>query len=496
MSKTVQLKILDEVNCKFVNLDLDARKYLVKKFKLIDPTARFRPAYKLGRWDGSVSFFGIGGSTYLSLLPDILKYLEDKNYYVEVEDQRNSIELKFEEIGEDFWGDRAWPEGHVNHGQPIRLRDYQVDIINKFLKNPQCLQSISTGAGKTILTATLAKICEQYGRTLTIVPSKSLVEQTEEDFVNCGLDVGVYYGDRKDTGNTHIISTWQSLNILEKKSKDSVDDTDRIKLIEFISGINTVVVDEAHGIKADVLKNLLTGALAHVPIRWGVTGTIPKEEISFMNLKVSLGEVIHEVKAKDLQERGVLADCHVSIIQTLEWKEFSNYAQELKFLVTDQTRMTYLAKLINDIAQTGNTLVLVDRIESGRFLQNYLEQDLKIPEVVFISGETKSKDRKSEYDEVKIANNKIIIATYGVAAVGINIVRLHNLVILEPGKSFVRVIQSIGRGLRKGHDKEKVEIYDITSTCKFSKKHLTKRKSFYNEAQYPFSIKKVNYTDS
>jgi superfamily II DNA or RNA helicase len=115
------------------------------------------------------------------------------------------------------------------------------------------------------------------------------------------------------------------------------------------------------------------------------------------------------------------------------------------------------------------------------------------PDVVFVSGSTKAKDRKDEYDEIATSTNKIIIATYGVAAVGINIPRIFNLVLLEPGKSFVRVIQSIGRGIRKAEDKDHVQIWDITSTCKFAKRHLTKRKQFYREANYPFTIEKVEW---
>jgi len=241
MSKTAYLKILDEVNCKFVNLDLDVRKALVKKFKYEDPTARYRPSYKLGRWDGSISFFGLGGTTYLSMLPEILEFLEERNYYIEVEDLRTSENLSFPKISEDFWGEKCWPEGHRFAGQPIRLRDDQVEVINKFLENPQCLQEIATGFGKTITTATLAKIVEKYGRSITIVPNKSLVEQTEEDFINCGLDVGVYYGDRKEFGKTHTICTWQSLNILDKKSKN---EEDVLSLAEFLDGVQCVMVDE------------------------------------------------------------------------------------------------------------------------------------------------------------------------------------------------------------------------------------------------------------
>jgi len=479
--------IKDEVNVKIENLDLDARKALVKKFKYEDPTARFRPAYKLGRWDGSISFFGLGGTTYMSMLPQVLEYLEAKNYYIELEDHRRPTALSFPEISEEFWGDQTWPVGHRFAGEKIRLRDDQVEVINKFLENPQCIQEIATGFGKTITTATLAKICEKYGRTITIVPNKSLVEQTEEDFLNCGLDVGVYYGDRKNLDKTHTICTWQSLNILDKGSKEFDGEEQLLRLAELLDGVSCVMVDEVHMAKAEVLKNLLTRNLSNAPIRWGLTGTVPKADHEFQALRASLGEVVHRVKAHELQEKGVLSDCQVTVIQTAEWKEFESYAGELKYLVTDETRMNWISNLINGIAETGNTLVLVDRIESGQLIIN------NIPDSVFVSGSMKTKDRKDEYDEIKTANNKIIVATYGVAAVGINIPRIFNMVLLEPGKSFVRVIQSIGRGIRKADDKDFVQIWDLTASTKYAKRHLTERKKFYKEAKYPFEIQKVKY---
>ena len=482
------------MNIKIEGLDLDTRKYLVKKFKYEDPTARYRPAYKLGRWDGSIPFFGLGGTTYLSMLEEVLIELENKNYQFEFEDKRTSPALEFTEISEDFWGEKCWPAGHRFAGQPIRLRDDQVEVVNNFLKNPQSLQEVATGAGKTIMTATLSKIVEKYGRSIVIVPNKSLVEQTEEDFINVGLDVGVYYGDRKDLGKTHTICTWQSLNILDKKS---LDDSDLLSLAEFLDGVETVIVDEVHMAKAEVLKKLLTHNLSNAPIRWGLTGTVPKADHEFQTIRASLGEVVGRVTAKELQDKGILSQCHVNVIQTAEWKEFNSYAEELKYLVTDSDRMTYISNIICEISKSGNTLVLVDRIESGKFLQVHLSSLFSLlgekPEVAFISGEVKTKDRKSEYDEIKTANDKIIVATYGVAAVGLNIPRIFNLVLLEPGKSFTRVIQSIGRGIRKAEDKDFVQIWDLTAATKYAKKHLTERKKFYRDAKYPFTIEKVKY---
>jgi superfamily II DNA or RNA helicase len=481
-----KLIIRDEVNIKIEGLPVEIRRKLANEFKYEVGYAKYHPAYRLGRWDGMVSLFGLGGNGYLSQLPRILQILENSNVSIEeIEDLRTPVKIQFPKISTDFWGDNCWPPGHRFAGQPIRLREDQVEVVNTFLENPQCIQEIATGFGKTITTATLAKLCEPYGRTITIVPNKSLVEQTEEDFINVGLDVGVYYGDRKDLNKTHTICTWQSLNILDKKSKNHQQDI--LTLAEFLEGVGTVMVDEVHMAKADVLKNLLTQNLHNASIRWGLTGTVPKDPAEFESIFASLGPVVGSVKAHELQESGVLASCHVNVLQLVDLPEFKSYADENKYLVTDEDRMRYMSNLIKTISQTGNTLVLVNRIDSGKFIINELE------DAVFISGEVKTKDRKEEYDEVKTSTNKIIVATYGVAAVGINIPRIFNLVLLEPGKSFVRVIQSIGRGIRKADDKDFVQVWDITSTCKYAKRHLTERKKFYKEAKYPFTLEKIKW---
>ena len=484
----VKLVIRDEVNIKLEGLPLDARKKLANAFKYEIPYARYHPAYKLGRWDGMVSLFGLGGNGYLSQLESIFDIIGKMGISVDdVEDLRTTQKIEFTPVTETYWADKGkvWPKGHPQEGKPILLRDYQIEAINKFLENTQALQEIATGAGKTITTATLSHLAEKYGRTITIVPNKSLVEQTEEDFINVDLDVGVYYGDRKDLNKTHTICTWQSLNILDKKSKNHEHDI--VTLAEFLDGVKTVIVDEVHMAKAEVLKNLLTQNLCNAAIRWGLTGTVPKEKFESESIFASIGPVIGGIKAHELQEKGVLSNCHVNVVQMVDVLEFKGYAEELKYLVTDENRMIYISKLIKKIADTGNTLVLVNRIDSGKFLINEIE------DAVFISGEVKTTARKEEYDEVRTSSNKVIVATYGVAAVGINIPRIFNLVLLEPGKSFVRVIQSIGRGIRKAEDKDFVQIWDITSTCKYAKRHLTERKKFYKEAKYPFTIDKTDW---
>jgi len=440
------------------------------------------PAYKLGRWDGTVRFCDVGGRTFLNLLDDVLPVIIAQGYEIVIDDRRENEEMTFEHVTENFWEGVTWPEGHINAGEPILLRDYQVDVINQFISAPQCLQEIATGAGKTIMTATMSKIVEKYGRSIIIVPNKDLVRQTEEDYSNCGLDVGVYFGDKKDFGKTHTICTWQSLNSLLKKTKKGEDN-----IMDFIEDVCCVIVDETHQAKADVLKDLLTSVFANVPIRWGLTGTIPKSDWESASLRSSIGEVINKLSAKELQDQGVLANCHVNIVQTQETVSYPNYQNEMTFLLEDKKRIEYVAEMIKGISETGNTLVLTNRIKNGEALQELISG------AEFVQGAMKVADRKDAYNEINEGTNTITIATYGVAAVGINIPRIFNLVLLEPGKSFVRVIQSIGRGVRMAKDKDFVQIWDVTSRCKFSKRHLTERKKYYKDASYPFTIDKVTY---
>jgi superfamily II DNA or RNA helicase len=483
--RTAIITIRDEVNIKIEGLELDARRKLVNTFKYDVPGARYLPAVRLGRWDGKVSYFQLGGSTFVNLLPEIIPILESYNYDIELNDLRDySTNFTFERVTEETFSHINWGKGHPMEGQPIKLRDYQVEIINNFLENPQSIQEIATGAGKTIMTAALSQRCEAHGRTIVIVPNKSLVTQTEKDYRGLGLDVGVYFGDRKEWGKTHTICTWQSLNILLKNTKNGSD----ITIHDFIEDVVCIMVDEVHMAKADALKTLLTGVMGRIPIRWGLTGTVPKEPYEFQALKCSLGPVINQLSASELQDRGVLAQCHVNIVQLIDHAEFSNYQSELKFLLEEPDRLDTIAQVVEKVKATGNTLVLVDRVAAGHALVERLGD-----RAVFVSGATKGTKRDEEYAEVAEVDDKIIVATYGVAAVGINIPRIFNLVLVEPGKSFVRVIQSIGRGIRKAEDKDFVQIWDITSTCKFAKRHLTKRKQFYKEANYPFTQEKLEW---
>lgn len=492
MLKSCVLTIKDEVNVKFSGIEPRVRSKLMKAVTLYDPTARYTPAGRLGHWNGEVPFMQVGGATYFHCLDKLLPILEKERYHVDIDDKRPPMSFEFDAIDENFFSYVEFAEGHHMEGQSIVLRPHQVDCVNTFLANRHGLAVAATGAGKTLITAALSKRVEKYGRSIVIVPSQDLVTQTEEDYLMVGLDCGVFYGGRKELNKTHTICTWQSLHSLWKKTKKNDIKMDEQDIHEFLEGVACVIVDEAHTAKGEALKAVLGNVMGGIPLRWGLTGTVPKDDIAAMQLKMNIGNVIIKVTANELQEKGILSSCHVNVLQLASKLQFESYAEELKWLTTDPRRMTYISNLIQAISQSGNTLVLVDRLSAG----HAIVEALGLEKEQFVSGSTAKKKRKDSYDSVKDADNQIIIATYGVAAVGLNIPRIFNLVLIEPGKSFVRTIQSIGRGLRRAKDKDKVQIWDMAGTNKYTARHVRERLKFYQEAEYPFDRLKVTDWES
>lgn len=497
IKKPFKLIIEDEVNIKFEGLDVETRKKCNRSQKYKDHAAQFTAKARYGFWDGTVSFFTVGGRSYLNLLNEILPVLEKQGYETDfsqmmklgmIEDKRKDWPVfEFEPVSEDYIYKNCpnpyWPEGHPAEGEPIMLRDYQAEAINKFLENQSCVEELATSFGKTITCAAMAHCCEKYGRTIVIVPNKDLVLQTEEDYLNIGLDAGAYFGDRKDYGKTHTICTWQSL---ERMYKDNGKDG-KMTLDEFIDGVVCIIIDEAHSISGESLKKLLLGPLSNIPIRWGLTGTVPIKEIEKKNIVITIGQKVHEVTARYLMDRGFLSECHIDVIQLKEQMSYSDWPSEQKFLGSDVNRIKWIAEFAKIISETGNTLILVNNIETGKLLEEL------IPGLDFIYGKIKSKDRKAKYKSVNTENNMIFSANYQVASTGINIPRIFNLINVDIGKSYTRVIQSIGRGVRKSKDKDFINVFDISSNMKSSKKHLKERKNYYDYVQYPYTETKVDY---
>ena len=459
-----RITVKDEVNCLLTNMSMDLKSRLKKHLTFFVPGARHTPKFKLGIWDGRISLFNEGW-TFLNLIDeDLLSIIEDSGFAVEINDERTSQPVQCNHItAEEF--------SHLE-GAPI-LRDYQVTAVNMALDSRSGIFRMATGAGKSYVCAAIAKRMSEHGRVAVIVPSINLVIQTADSFRALGIkDVGEFSGIEKRVADV-TITTWQSL----------------ANYPEILEGVVCVIADECHQVKAQILNELLSTAAKNVPHRYGFTGTLPTDDLSRAKVKSVLGDIIFDKPAWELQQSGILAGCTVNVIQTQEkGRKFPDYQSESSFLVSDIKRLEWIANLIRTISESGNTMVLVRNVETGKKIAKFIGD-----KAVFISGSTKAKERKKEYDSLGKLDGKTLVCTKGIASTGIDVPRIFNLVLIEAGRSFTEVIQSIGRGLRKAEDKDHVEIYDVCADTKHSKRHLTERKKYYTEAKYSFVITRAEY---
>lgn len=501
IKRECKVKLLDEVYVQLVGLSDDHLRHFMDKYSILTDNYFFNPRYKLGVWDGKISFFQITGKTYLYLLEEILPQLSRFGYKVSLEDQRSTnVDLPSKITSQIF--------SHVNHldtGEPITIRDYQVEAVNSLIAAGSGVCLAGTGSGKTLCCAALVAAYSALGiRSLTIVPDGGLIRQTKAEYLNCGLDAGEYSGTSKDVDHQHVVSTWQSLK----------NNPLMVNLFQM------VIVDECHGLRGNVLQSILTKHAATIPYRFGFTGTLPKSATERMAVHVAVGPVRYEMPASTLIEMGVLAKLHIDVVQLeedlqtefqeylaeeeamtirskpptyTEFKDgyFPDYKAEKSYIHRKEERIEWIAQFImaKQSSGKGNVMCLVDSISFGRQLA------AAIPGAVFVNGQDVKtpKARSAVYEMFKDRNDFVMIATVHIAGTGISINRIFNLIFIDIGKSFTRVVQGIGRGLRKGHDKDSVVCTDLCSDLKYGKRHLATRIAYYKESKYPFKKHKVDY---
>jgi superfamily II DNA or RNA helicase len=369
-------------------------------------------------------------------------------------------------------------------GKRIPIVDVTVDHVNhRYYTNG--VSSHNTGAGKSSISAILTHRYGEVGaRVLTIVPNKSLVRQSHATFQIFKLDAGILYGDEKDLDHTHLVTTWQSLN----------------NQPELVKNFDVVLIDECQGVKSAVLTQILNEAGGHIGYRIGLTGSLPKHETDRTAIKAALGSVIYEIPAHELIADGFLSTAHIQVLVTKDKDAFRRelekdtdkkieYSDEMALLRKNSARNNWICDLVSKKAAMpkGNSLVLVGDVKYGKALQKL------IPNSVFLHGTDKQKIREQFYSAFDTQNNLIVIATVQIAGVGLSIDRIFHLFFVDIGKSFVRTIQAVGRGLRVGHDKNHVDVYDITSDMAFAASHTRKRMEYYKEANYPVVKTKVDY---
>lgn len=481
----------DYIHCTvhgLLSADLSA---CVKEFKVFIPSARFQASYKLGRWDGYKQYFTVTGQTYVNLLPRIFEIIDLSKYEIEYVYPDDII--KDPDLGDDvdsnYFSYLNWYDGHYKEGEPIILEEHQVRVINTCLKNHRCIIDAATGSGKTLISAVLAKKVLPFGKTILIVPSKDLAFQSANEFKQWGLDAGIVGCGIRDFGHDVTVCTWQTINSMERSKKEKPLTMEELQQLK--DGVISLIFDECHQCKSYHIQQVCDSTFKNVPIKWGLTGTVPKEKSDYYCLYTSLGGVGAVVEAKELQDKGFLANCNINCVRLEDNTLSPDFTTEIKYLESNDERTTFIAQLLHSIVQSsGNTLVLLSHINYGEKLTEKL---INLgTNAIFLNGEVKSTKRFEEYEKIKTENNKCIVAIDKIASTGLSISRLFNLVFIDYGKAFTKTIQSVGRGLRLAKDKDFVEIYDISSTIKYSKKHFNERIHYYDEKKYPFRILNID----
>jgi superfamily II DNA or RNA helicase len=395
-------------------------------------------------------------------------------------------------------------KNHVQHqnlvkfqselGMPYELRDYQYDAVTHGIENKRAVLLSPTGSGKSFIIYNLLRwYIDNYDeQVLIVVPTTSLVEQMYKDFADYGFDVEtechkIYSGKDKTTDKQIIISTWQSIYKFPK---------------DWYENIGCVFGDEVHLFKAKSLSGIMNKCV-NAEYRFGTTGTLDGTETNKLVLEGLFGPTKRVTMTRDLQEKGTLAKLNISVLllryhnDVCHMLKDATYQEEIDYIVTNEKRNRLITNLTLD--QTGNSLVLFQFVEKhGKPLYDMIKDKAGDRPVYYVSGEVEAADREQIRGIVEKQKNAIIVASLGTFSTGINIRNLHNIIFASPSKSQVKVLQSIGRGLRQSDDGSTTQLYDIADDLhirkhkNFTLRHSAERIKIYTKEQFPYKIYEVN----
>jgi superfamily II DNA or RNA helicase len=372
----------------------------------------------------------------------------------------------------------------------LELRDYQTDVIKKALKFGWGTCILGTGAGKTLTTAALI---ENYYRNcnnkstfkcLVIVPDLSLVTQTFNEFNDCGISYTTTYWTGSNKPDLLANVTVCNIGILQSQFDSS----------EWVKYVDLLIIDECHKIKPD---NKISKIISKIKTRnrYGFTGTLSEDNIEKWFTMGRLGPVLYEKSSAELRDEKFLTNVEVRILNIdhgnvrIPQISDSSYRNELDFIYESSKRNDLLAKLC--VRLSNNTLILVNHIKHGEILHETLSKVCDNKQIYFIRGEIAVDERENIKKIMESENNVVCIAISAIFSTGVNIKNLHNIVFAAGGKSFIRTVQSIGRGLRLHANKTRLIIIDMCDMLHYGEQHNAERIKIYNKEKIPFSIKDI-----
>ena len=479
--------IISKKNEVYVKVDTEPNiaRELSDFFTFEVPGARFMPTYRKRIWDGKIRLYNMmNGEIYFGLIPYIQEFAKRNDIDIEYKGDVNATQSSFTHgVCKGFIAN-VKPK---SNGKSIQLRDYQTDAVVHAIRNNRSLLLSPTASGKSLIIYLLSRWYES-DRILILVPTTSLVEQMYTDFLDYGYLESkmqkIYQGYTKDISSEVTISTWQSLYKMPRK---------------FFEQFGCILGDEVHLFKAKSLTNIMN-KMHMTKYRHGFTGTLDGTQTHRLILEGLFGSVNKVTSTKELMEKKTLAKLKIKCIvlqypdADCKFMKDQNYQDEVDLIVRDERRNKFILNLTTHLK--GNTLVLFQFVEKHGAVLYDMMKDLN-RKVFYVHGGTDTQTREEIREITENEKNAIIVASYGTFSTGINIRNLHNVVFSSPSKSRIRVLQSIGRGLRTTNDKTGATLIDIAddftwkSKQNFTLRHFMERINIYNEEEFDYTIKNL-----
>lgn len=480
-----------------VHADPSVLREIYDHFSFYADNYKFNPKYKGKIWDGQIHLLNyINQYLYSGLKDELKSFCQSRGY----------------EFQTDFPDALALPDGYMESfaewlNMPFPMRDYQLEAIKFSIENRSCLNVSATGSGKSAMIYGLSRWFLHRGKkVLIIVPSISLIHQMVSDFASYSTVNGwdaksncykIFSGvEKMETIHQPIVvSTHQSIHAIPEKHRK-----------QWLAQFDAVIVDEVHLFVAKTTKDIMENVSCQYRI--GFTGTLKDTKTHRLTLMGLFGHYKQHTKTADLIEEGKLSDLSIKCITLKHTKRpekpLKTYVEEIDYLTSNRTRNRFLGKLAASCE--GNTLVLFSLVEDhakGFYDLLKMNEEKIGKQIFYIAGEIDAMEREVIRQKVETIDNAIIVGSYGVMSTGWNQPSLRNLIFAISGKSKIRNLQTIGRGLRLSAGKEKCQVYDVADDLTFGRKklnhsmnHLMERYNLYMEERFKVDMMVVELPSS
>lgn len=475
----INIQKIDEVYVRVTSDDAGIEQELAEFFTFEVPGAKFMPSVRNRYWDGKIRLYSTQKKLlYSGLSPYVQKFAEERGITVHIqsEPEINQLDLSYIE--------------QLN--LPFQPRDYQQLALVKCIKKGRGLVLSPTASGKSLIIYLLMQYYNQ--NTLIIVPTTSLVHQMASDFVDYGYDQPIHkiMSGKEKTSHRCTVSTWQSIYKMPKS---------------WFNQFDVIIGDEAHLFKAKSLTTIMTKT-TDVRYKFGFTGTLDGMQTHRLVLEGLFGPVFKVVTTNELMERNQVAQLLIKCVvlnyqnQIKRVVSKAKYQEEITFLINNKKRNKFITNMALSFA--GNTLILFERVDDhGKVLYDMIQQRIsnsvdKQRKCFFVYGGVDGVQREQIRSIVEQETDSITVASYGTFSTGVNIRNLNNVIFASPSKSRIRVLQSIGRGLRLSDQFDNTTLYDISDNLSFNDRnnhtlnHFMERMKYYNEEQFNYKIYNVD----